>query len=64
MVQRRAGRGLDPAGRDSDPAGRCSEPAGRISEPTGRAPEPARGPWRLENALKSAERVSEPLGGP
>ena len=41
MVQRRAGRGMEPAGRALEPAGRTLEPAERASEPAGRVLEPA-----------------------
>ena len=36
MVQRRPGRGLEPAWRALEPAGRALEPAGRALEPPGR----------------------------
>ena len=58
MIQRRAGRGLEPAGRISEPAVRASEPAGRALEPAGRALEPA------ERASEPAGRALEPARRP
>ena len=65
MVQKRAGRGLEPAEIASDPAERASELAVRGLEPAGRAWEPAE--RALEPAVKAvdqAEWALEPAGRP